>query len=214
MMRASWKFALVVGLVGGLAAPALAQPSGRGFRGNPGFLLMNSGVQKELKLTDDQVTKIREALTKVREDHKEDLEKLRDRDLPQEDRAKLTAKFNEANTKALAGILDAKQTRRLKQITLQVQGVQAFNDPEAQKGLKLTDEQKDKLRKIGQESGQKMRELFQAGGDMEEMMKKMTELRKETMTSAAGVLTESQKKTWKELTGAPFEFRFERRREN
>jgi Spy/CpxP family protein refolding chaperone len=212
-MRTSWKIALAVCLVGGLATPALAQPPG-GFRGGPGFLLMNSGVQKELKLTDDQVKKIRDALAKVREDLKDDLEKLGDRDLPREDRAKLMAKVNEANTKALAGILKADQAKRLKQITLQTRGAQAFSDPEVQKALKLDDGQKDKLRKIAQESGQKMRELFQGGGDMQEVMKKIAELRKETMTKAAGVLTDEQKKTWKEMTGTPFELRFERRRDN
>jgi Spy/CpxP family protein refolding chaperone len=212
-MRTSWRIALAVSLVGGLTTPALAQPPG-GFRGGSGFLLMNSGVQKELKLTDAQVTKIRDALAKVRADHKDDFEKLRDRDLPREDRAKLTAKINEANTKALAGILKADQAKRLKQITLQTRGVQAFNDPQVQKALKLSDGQKDKLKKLAQESGQKMRELFQGGGDMQEVMKKVVELRKETMTKAAGVLTDEQKKTWKEMTGTPFEFRFERRRDN
>jgi Spy/CpxP family protein refolding chaperone len=212
-MRTTWRIALVVALVGALAAPALAQPPG-GFRGGPGFLLMNPGVQKELKLTEEQVTKVRDALAKVREDHRDDLEKLRDRDLPREDRAKLTQKLNEANTKALAGILNADQSKRLTQITLQTLGAQAFNDPEVQKALKLTAEQKEKLQKIGQESGQKMRELFQEGGDQQEMMKKITELRKDTMTKAAGVLTDEQKKTWKEMTGSPFELRFERRRDN
>jgi Spy/CpxP family protein refolding chaperone len=211
-MRATWRLALAVGLVGGLVAPALAQPGAGGFGGGPGLLLMNPGVQKELKLTDEQVAKVRDALAKVREDRKDDLEKLRDRDLPREDRAKLMQKINEANTKALEGILRADQSKRLKQITLQTRGAQAFNDPEVQKALKLTDEQKDKLQKIGQESGQKMRELFQEGGDAQEMMKKMAELRKETMTKAAGVLTDEQKKTWKEMTGSPFELRFEPRR--
>jgi Spy/CpxP family protein refolding chaperone len=213
-MRATWRTVLVVAVAGAPAAPALAQPPGGGFRGGPGFLLTNPGVQKELKLTDEQVTKVREALAKVREDHRDDLEKLRDPDLPREDRGKLIQKLNEANTKALAGVLNADQAKRLQQITLQVQGVQAFNDPEVQKRVKLTDDQKDKLQKIGQGSREKMRELFQESGDMQEVMKKMNELRKEVLTKAAGVLTDEQKKTWKEMTGAPFELRFEPRRDN
>jgi hypothetical protein len=85
-----------------------------------------------------------------------------------------------------------------------------------QKALKLTGEQKEKLQKIAQESSQKLRELLpklreqaQAGGDRQEVMKKLAELRKEPVTKAVGVLTDDQKKTWKEMTGAPFEYQFD-----
>jgi hypothetical protein len=40
-------------------------------------------------------------------------------------------------------------------------------------------------------------------------MTKMAALRKETMDKVTSVLTEDQKKTWKEMTGQPFEIKFE-----
>ena len=40
-------------------------------------------------------------------------------------------------------------------------------------------------------------------------MQKMETLRKETMEKATAVLTADQAKTWKEMTGAPFEVKFE-----
>jgi len=39
------------------------------------------------------------------------------------------------------------------------------------------------------------------------MQKKMAALNKETMEKVSGVLTDDQKKAWKDLTGEPFEFK-------
>ena len=79
-----------------------------------------------------------------------------------------------------------------------------------QEKLKLTDEQKGKIKDINEESGKKMRELFQ-GGFGEETQKKLADLRKDSMEKASGVLTADQKKSWQEMTGKPFEVKFERR---
>ena len=38
-------------------------------------------------------------------------------------------------------------------------------------------------------------------------MKKITELRKEANDKATALLTEDQKKSWKDLTGEPFEYK-------
>jgi len=42
-----------------------------------------------------------------------------------------------------------------------------------------------------------------------EAMKKMADLNKEIMGKVTALLTEDQKKTWKEMTGEPFEYKFE-----
>jgi hypothetical protein len=57
-----------------------------------------------------------------------------------------------------------------------------------------------------------MRELFSGGGDMQENMQKMRSLNKEYVGKAVGSLTDEQKKTWTELTGKPFEVKFEMQR--
>ena len=56
-----------------LVAPALAQfgPRGGGMRGGAGMLLGNKGVQKELKLTDDQLKKVVEEVRKIGEKMRE-----------------------------------------------------------------------------------------------------------------------------------------------
>ena len=57
-----------------------------------------------------------------------------------------------------------------------------------------------------------MREIFQSfQDDREGAMKKMAELRKETLEKVAAKLNDEQQKGWKELIGAPFEVKYEPR---
>jgi Spy/CpxP family protein refolding chaperone len=206
-MRGLLKGALVLGLALAMTSAVQAQQRGRGF-GGPGFMLQNESVQKELKLTDEQKTKLREALEKVRDNHRDDLAKLRD--LSNEERQKLLRTVGEESQKAIAGVLDEKQMKRFKQIGWQANGANALNDPEVQKTLKLSDEQKKKLQEIVADSNRKIREAFQGGAGSRE---KFQEIRKETQEKANGVLTDEQKKSWKEMQGAPFEIQFQRRQQ-
>jgi Spy/CpxP family protein refolding chaperone len=210
-MRKACGAVLMAGVLAWVAGSVQAQRPGGGGFGFGGFgaglLLRNASVQKELKLTDAQKEKLTAALDKVRDKYKDDIAKFRD--LSEEERRDLGKKMSEDTNKAVAGILDAKQRKRFKQIELQQGGIMAFANPEVQKELKLTDEQKKQLREIAEEQGKKMRELFQ-GGFNEETRKKMAELRKETQEKTDKVLTAEQKKTWKEMTGEPFQVQFER----
>jgi hypothetical protein len=45
---------------------------------DPGFLLLNSSVQKDVKVTDEQNTKLKDAMEKIRDKHKDDYAKLRE----------------------------------------------------------------------------------------------------------------------------------------
>jgi Spy/CpxP family protein refolding chaperone len=204
------KLALVLGVVALLASPALAQRGRGGFGGfgGPGFLLRVEKVQKDLGLEKDQVTKAEEALTKVREDHREDMQKLFDQNTSQEDRDAIRKKLAEANDKALKEVLSEKQMKRLKQIEHQQQGVDMFNDEHVQKALKLTDEQKTKIKEINDDLRKEMREMFSGGGKPgPETFTKIQGLRKDALASATKVLTDDQKKQLKELTGEPLELK-------
>jgi hypothetical protein len=211
-MRGLCKFGLTLGLAAFIIGPALAQ-RGQGMGGG-GILgmLMNKSVQDELKLDKDQLDKGKEAIQKFREDNKDDLEKLRDMNLPREDRVELSRKIGKASEKLAAEILKPDQVKRLNQIRMQQEGVGALVNPETVKALKLSDKQKDDLKTIGEDLQKEMREAFQsAGDDRQELMKKMTALRKDKMDAALKVLTDDQKKAFKELVGAPFEMKREPR---
>jgi hypothetical protein len=205
-MRLVFPMAVALGLALLLAPAAPAQQ----FMPGPGTLLTNGGVQKELKMDKDQVEKVTQAVTKFRDDHKDELDKVRDPNLSREERAEVMKKVSEASQKMLADVLKPEQRKRLRQIQLQQQGIIAFADPEVLKALNLTDEQKEKLKAVNDEARQKMQDIFQkAAGDRQEAMKQMAELRKENLASAMKILTDEQKKSWKELTGEPFEVKYE-----
>jgi hypothetical protein len=221
MKRRIATMVLTLGVAAVLAAPAFAQQpkrKGGGFGGGFGMgggagLLMNEGVQKELKLDSDQVSKVETAVREVREKHQGDFAKLQDLDAQErrEKMAELGRTINGETNKALADILKPEQMKRYHQIQRQQMGLLAFTEPEVQVKLKLTDDQVGQIRRIAADNQGQMRELFQpgGGGNREEAMQKIATLRKEGMDKALAVLSADQKDAWKDLTGEPFEVRFQ-----
>jgi len=198
----SWKkMALGLGLALAFSSPALAQGQGRGgFGGMGGNLLANESVQKELKIDDAQ----KEKITKFSTEQREKMQALGQDATPDERREAMTA-MQASSKKFVTENLKPEQAKRYRQIQLQTMGAQAFNDPEVVSALKLTDDQKAKIKSINEDTMAKMQDLRQDfQNDREGAMKKMAEIRNETTTKVLGVLTSEQKATWKDLTGAPF----------
>jgi Spy/CpxP family protein refolding chaperone len=203
-MRALSKVLVVVGVLALVCGTSQAQQRQRpgggrgGFGFGGGFLLTNPSVQKELGLSDSQKDKLKEAMTKVREDNKLGEGATR------EEMMKHFAKMRAATNKAIAGILEPKQLKRFKQIELQQtlrRGAMAIaHNAEVAKDLNLTDKQKKQLEEISAETRKKMQDL----GRGEDARTKRQEIQKAAGEKAMGVLTAAQKKTLKELQGAPF----------
>jgi Spy/CpxP family protein refolding chaperone len=186
-----------------VAVVAVTAPAARAQRGGGGgmgaaFLLGQKSVQEELKLSEDQIAKVKDFQQK-RQEARGGL-----RDLSQEERQKKMEELNKADAKAVAEILKPEQMTRLKQIAWQQRGAGALSDPELVGTLGLSAEQKDKIKSIAEESQKQMRELFQPGGDRDEAQKKMAELRKSTNDKLMEVLTPEQKTKYKEALGEPF----------
>jgi hypothetical protein len=114
---------------------------------------------------------------------------------------------------ALGSILKPDQLKRLKQIELQMQRAMAFSNPEVQKSLKLTSDQIEKIKTINDDAQAERRSLFSGGGGGRNQgnFQKMQAMQKETLTKIEGVLTDEQKKSWKDMTGEPFQFQFQQR---
>jgi len=222
-MRTFGKMILACGLVGLLVAPAQAQRpgGGRGFGGGMGgpggglMLLTNKSVQQELKVDDAQGEKLNSFAQGLMEKQREQFQKLQD--MPQEERRAKMQELGQAMSmevrKGLNDLLKPEQVKRYEQIQLQQIGVLgAPAMPRVQEALNLTDDQKSKLQTIQAEQREAMGELFQGGGgggDRAAAMQKMTELRKKGNDKAMALLTDSQKASWKELTGEPFEIKME-----
>src|SRR5258708_1427739 len=216
-MRTICKACLTLAVVALVAAPALAQrqrPGGGGGGFGGGNLLTNKSVQEELKLTKDQKEKVDELGKKNAALIQEKM-----KDVPREERrekmAAVMKEVNEANKKALGSILKDDQQKRYKQIQVQVMGIRAFSNPDTQKALNLTEEQKTSIKEISEGIQKKVadetkdlegRERFTKGREIRE------KLNKEAMGQIASKLTAEQKKTWKELTGDKFDYKPEQPR--
>ena len=175
-------------------------------------LINNKQVQDELKLSDEQVAKLR-AIT---QDHWQAIraafQEMKGLE-PKERQKKLATKRAEltkqARTKILAAI-DETQAKRLRQIELQQQGAAALKDKRVADALQLTEEQQTQIKAAFDEQQEKTSELFKKGagqGNFRERFAKMAELRKETETKVLDTLNDSQKKRFEELKGKKFELK-------
>jgi hypothetical protein len=217
------KVFLALGLVALLSAPAVAQqPGGRGRGGRGGATLatlaQNKSVQDELKIDADSATKIKDAIAKVNDDLKDDVAKLRDMNATQEERAAARKKVAEAQEKALKGVLNDKQMTRLTQIQHQQEGLGVFTNETIQTTLKLTDDQKTKIKEISDNLAKDRRDLLGGGGGgggggrgrgqiSPENQQKLQAMTKDAMSNAQKTLNDDQKKALKDLLGDPFDYK-------
>jgi hypothetical protein len=166
-------------------------------------VLTEKRLQEELKVTPEQLEKLKplaETYAAAQKAWKAD----------QNDRTKSKAaggafrKAQGETHKALAAVLTAEQGRRLTQVERQVAGVGAFLDDASTKDLKLTEEQREKVVVILQK---RLRGVLEAPRDDKGVLdaKLLRQFDQDAMTAIQEVLTDEQKKTWKELNGAPFD---------
>jgi Spy/CpxP family protein refolding chaperone len=198
-----------------LAAATLAvMVTGSAFaqRGGGRFGMMGMGgasllgrpeVQTELKLSDEQKTKVGSLMEQMREERRNRFQDLRD--ATPEERARTQEQWRTEEMKKVNALLNADQQKRFRQISLQQEGPMAVIHADVASELGLTDDQKKKVAALQREMGEKQRALFQEfQGDREGAMSKMQALRKETNDKVMAVMTDEQKNRWKEMVGAPF----------
>jgi serine/threonine protein kinase len=171
------------------------------------FLLKDNGVLDDLKADADQRERLAE-LTKRLDDQR--AESFREfHKLGADERKKRFLGMARDNDAAVADILTKQQQRRLRQISLQSQGTMAFRDAEVAAALKLTSEQKEKLRGIEGEMfmmfmpkpGQP-RSPGHPGGPPGH--RGHDERRKAAIARVEAMLTPAQMKQWRLLAGEPF----------
>jgi hypothetical protein len=213
----------MIGAAVALLVPALpAQPPGFGPGGGVLGLFSNKDVQKELKLSDEQVAKGNKAMQEAARKHQADLARVLASPFPvaagDEQLKKYLELSRQLTDDAVSGLGDSlkpEQAKRLKQIALQqtihTVGAGIFLDPDVDKALKLTDKQKEDLKgKIEELRKKQTSALKDAGTDPMELFKKQAALGSESVEGAVKLLTDDQKKAWKDLVGEPFEFKAEK----
>jgi len=130
-------------------------------------------------------------------------------------RAALNKTVNDEVKKALS--LTEDQSKRFDQIALQQRGLLAFADPSVAAKLKLSDDQKSKdpgdqpgeLRRESRRLQQGCQRRGKDGSPQEDGRRSKRE-----PGQAPGVLTDDQKKAWKEMTGEVIEVQIPRRPNN
>jgi hypothetical protein len=173
------------------------------------FIVFREKVLDELKVSDDQREKLMQhAMEQVMETGPF-LESLPgtgpEREKKLNEHRKQT---REKLAKHLKDVLQAEQLQRLRQITLQREGSFALGQDDVRKELKITPEQLKKFMAIVQDLQRNVAPLIkqaQSGGNPAEIRPKVEELRKDHAEQLEAVLTDAQKKQWKELLGPPFD---------
>jgi hypothetical protein len=225
-MRTLCKWASVLGVAALMAVPALAQqPGSRPEAGRPQgvggdlvvagshLLLSYKGVREELKVTGEQASAIYAGLKKVQEKYRDEIAKLNavPPGLSQEEGRRLIKNVADENQKAVDAVLKPEQAKRLGQIHLQVQGIEAFERESVVKALSLTDEQTRKIKDVSKKLAEDMKEVSEKNAkDPGIVQAAHRKLAKEAADQIPSLLAPEQLKKWEEMTGKPFELDPER----
>ena len=173
-------------------------------------MVFRDAVQEELKLTDEQKEKVEEHLRERLPDIMQFFQSLDG--VKGEEREKELKAFRQKAQEKLASVLKATlkedQSKRLHQLELQQEGAFALfhGEPEIAKDLKITDEQRKQFMAVVQDLQKKIKPLIkeaQSGGNPEEIRPKVMKIRKEHEDQIEALLTDAQKKQWKEMLGKP-----------
>ena len=146
-------------LIIGMVAMVQAQPGGRGGFGGVTFLVTQKAVQEDLKVSEEQATKLKDwskdFFPKIGEIYKDkgiEFGKGGFGKAPTDEerakRAEADAEVTKVAYKELGDILKKEQVDRLKQIERQRMGVNAFTNAEVVDTLKLTDSQKTSVANV------------------------------------------------------------------
>lgn len=173
-------------------------------------LLLRSDVQADLKITDEQKTKIEAARPQRgqgRQGGGGGAPGAPGAGGGQPDAATMAARRAEQE-KVVNDILTPDQQKRLKEIAIQLAGTQAIVSPEVQKDLGFTEDQKKKitdLQKTYQEASQSLREKMRNQElDRQQAMEAFTKNTDTLKAELAKILTPEQSEKLKTLGGAPF----------
>lgn len=202
----------------GQAGPGMGGPGGPGM-GGPLQLLRLEQVQKEIELVDDQKTKLRELGEESAREMREAFSGMRDLNEEQrrERMEELRKKAQEREAelaKKIEAILLPHQLKRLKEISVQVQGIRALNSAEVAKELGITEDQKAKMESIRREVTDQFAKLREEMQDLSpeqrrerfrEMGEKMRETQQQVEEKILNVLTAEQKEKFEALKGKKFD---------
>ncbi|MBS1718348.1 MAG: hypothetical protein JSS72_11515 [Armatimonadetes bacterium] len=192
---------------------------GRGMA-SPSMLASRDDVAEELKLTDDQKTRIKDLRTEMMQKGRDKMQEMMansggERPDPEKMQGVFREMMKEADDR-LKEIISTEQYARLKELVIQRQGNRAIADEETQKTLGMTDDQKSKVKTLMTKQREAMQELMERMRnqeiDREEMQNTMRKNDKILDTELGKIMTAEQKKKLSDMGGKPFTFKEEEQR--
>jgi hypothetical protein len=174
------------------------------------FVVFRSKVPEDLKLSPEQNEKLEGQLLERVQDAMQFFRKLEGKK-PEEAEKELEKYRPKAREKLAAFLKEAlkeDQLKRLRQLELQQEGAFALGLPDVGKELNITDDQRRQFMAVVQELHKKVEPLIRearSGGRPEEIHPKVMKIRKEQEGKIEALLTDAQRKQWKEMLGKPFD---------
>lgn len=174
-------------------------------------LLAVPQVREEVEVMPDQ----EQALQKLQQENRGERPEFNFREASDEERREMFEKMRkegeERMAKMRAGleeILLPEQLDRLREISIQVVGVEALNDSQIAKELKITPDQKEQITKVREQSQdsirEQMREIF-SSGDRDAVQEKMREFRRQSEQKVIATLTQEQQQQFAAMKGEAFD---------
>lgn len=192
------------------------RPGGFGGGGGVLSLLRSELVRTEVGVDEATAEKVRTAAEEAMRQGREGREGMGSfREMSQEERQKAFEKMRaemEERTKALEEkvreIIGADKFKRLKQMELQLAGVNALNRPDVAKDLGLSEETKEKINAAFEANREEMRKTFEGARDMSESERaglrgKMTGLREKLQKDVMSLLSAEEKQKLGQMMGEP-----------
>jgi hypothetical protein len=203
---ARWALVIAAWSLGGAAA--LAQPDGPPPRAFPhgsnlAELAVQKDVREQLKLTDEEVVRLKPLVEEINQVRAVAWRKARD--LEREERRKKMLELTPTTDKMVADVIEPAQMKRLKQISWQVQGPDAFRSQEVISNLQLSAEQLKQFDRLRREGDEEMARQFQGILSINaNIIEKAQEIRAATCDKMVASLSTEQQAKWKEMLGDKF----------
>jgi bifunctional DNA-binding transcriptional regulator/antitoxin component of YhaV-PrlF toxin-antitoxin module len=162
------------------------------------FLVFRDKAQEELKVTREQKEKLDHYLRELLPDAMQALRQSKG------EREKYNQNTHEQMAAVLTGILNEGQRTRLHQLELQRDGL--FGAEWNLKELQITDDQRKQFMVPTRETGEKIKALMEEihqGANPDEIRPKVLKLRLELEGQLEALLTDAQKRQWKDMLGEP-----------
>ncbi|HXG10212.1 MAG TPA: hypothetical protein VNK04_10515 [Gemmataceae bacterium] len=178
----------------------------------PGFqqpLFMNAAVRRELNITDEQLSRLSQALDRTFGRFQDDIARLNTLD----ERARaaqlqqLGRNFDALMMRSAGDILNEQQLTRLRQLEVQRRGFGALIDAEVQQRLNLTADQVARLRALNEEFERESRDILKGADPNRELaLQRYNEFQTRIWDRVNTILNEQQRRTWAQMTGNRFVF--------